>query len=92
MTDVSFIPRPQHMDTRDVGSWVCVCLTAGVLMVSQWASFLTGRHKNPPTNLVMGLDEGWTEGEETGACVRACVRACWITGFHVPVRCVGQMM
>lgn len=44
-----------------------VCLTAGVLMVTQWCSHVTGRGTNPPTNLVLMLDEGWTEGEETAA-------------------------
>jgi molybdopterin/thiamine biosynthesis adenylyltransferase len=65
LEDTLFIPKPAHLDTRFVGSWVGVCLTAGVLMVTQWASYLTGRGTNPPTNIVLMLDEGWTEGEET---------------------------
>ena len=66
LSDTLFIPKPAHLDTRFVGSWVGVCLTAGVLMVTQWCSHLTGREgTNPPTNLVLMLDEGWTEGEET---------------------------
>jgi len=67
LEDLLFIPKPAHLDTRFVGSWVGVCLTAGVLMVTQWTSFLTGRGTNPPTNLVLMLDEGWTEGEETAS-------------------------
>ena len=30
LPNVLFIPRPKHLDTRAIGSWVCVCLTAGV--------------------------------------------------------------
>ena len=60
--------------SRFVGSWVGVCLTAGVLMVTQWTSYLTGRDTNPPTHLVLMLDEGWTEGEETATQLMEMVK------------------
>jgi molybdopterin/thiamine biosynthesis adenylyltransferase len=85
--DLLFIPKPAHLDTRFVGSWVGVCLTAGVLMVSQWTSFLTGRGTNPPTNLVLMLDEGWTEGEET-----ACQQIEMVKQGIVPVELLDEMI
>jgi hypothetical protein len=30
---LSFIPKDKHAPTRDVGSWVCVCTGAALMMV-----------------------------------------------------------
>lgn len=41
LSDVAFIPRPAHADTRFIGSWICPCMGCAVLMVSQWTAYLT---------------------------------------------------
>lgn len=41
LPDLNFIPKPSHVPTRYIGSWVCPCLGAAVLMVSQYANYLT---------------------------------------------------
>lgn len=64
--DIAYIPHPKHIATRFVGSWVCPCLAAGVIMVSQFANGITGRGaRNPPTNITFRLDDGQT-AEEIG--------------------------
>jgi hypothetical protein len=43
LEDIAFIPRPAHIPTRYVGSWICPCLGAAVIMVSQYVNYLTVR-------------------------------------------------
>jgi len=68
LKEVQFIPHPKHIATRFVGSWVCPCLAAGVLMVSQFANALTGRKdsaaKDPPCNITFNLGWGQTVEEK----------------------------
>jgi len=67
--DLWWLPRPTSIATRSVGSWVCPCLGAGVLMVSQWAALLTGpveapgAVRNPATSLTLDLSVGLTSEE-----------------------------
>jgi len=64
LPEVEFIPHPPHVVTRFVGSWVCPCLMAGVMMVSQWMNYLTGpTTKDPPTNFSLNLNDGMTDSE-----------------------------
>ena len=67
-TDLSFVPRPAHVDTRFVGSWVCVCLAAGVHMVSMWVADLFSKNGvrddlRCPSNFTMllGTSQSGTE-------------------------------
>ncbi|GAB5357883.1 hypothetical protein AAMO2058_000412900 [Amorphochlora amoebiformis] len=67
LKEIMFIPHPKHVETRFVGSWVCPCLAAGVLMVSQFANALTGREgqaKDPPCNITFNLGWGQTVEEK----------------------------
>jgi len=81
LPDLSFLPRPEHPDTRFVGSWVCPCLSCSVLMVSQWAAWLTkpipeelpdgGEEGTPPGRnlpqaITFNLDTGMTTEEQLG--------------------------
>lgn len=39
---IDFIPREAHFPTRNVGSWCCVCVAAGMMIVNAWIQGLTG--------------------------------------------------
>jgi molybdopterin/thiamine biosynthesis adenylyltransferase len=41
LKDLDFIPKPSHVPTRYVGSWVCPCVGVATIMVSQYANFIT---------------------------------------------------
>mmetsp|Transcript_4293 Transcript_4293/g.10072 ORF Transcript_4293/g.10072 Transcript_4293/m.10072 type:complete len:357 (+) Transcript_4293:320-1390(+) len=78
LSEVQFIPHPSHVETRFVGSWVCPCLAAGCIMVSQFANALTGRKEDsgdPPCNITFNLGWGQTVEEkgyqDTAKMVRA---------------------
>jgi len=67
--DLRFIPRPHHVDTRFVGSWVCVCLAASVHMVSQWVAALFAEDNirndlQPPSSFTMILGQGKSGAEQ----------------------------
>jgi molybdopterin/thiamine biosynthesis adenylyltransferase len=40
--DLSFIPKDENFPTRLVGSWICVCTGAALMMVNAWAQGLAG--------------------------------------------------
>ena len=68
-----FIPRPQHAETRYIGSWVCPCLSCAVTMVSQWAGLLVAPPGNEdvaqevlPQSVTFNLDLGMTSEEQLG--------------------------
>ena len=55
-SDILFIPRPQGVLTRYIGSWVCPCLTVAAIMVSQWINYLTGpTGRDPPSSFQLSL-------------------------------------
>jgi len=76
LPNLLMIPRPVHVSTRYIGSWVCPCLACSVLMVSQWCSWLTRdlpegedaapRIRNPPQSITFNLDDGMTSDEQLG--------------------------
>ncbi|CAE8611416.1 unnamed protein product [Polarella glacialis] len=78
LQEIAFIPRPRHADTRYIGSWVCPCLGCAVMMVSQWAAWLTApvqepaeggqpeEQRNPPQAITFNLDSGMTSEEQLG--------------------------
>jgi hypothetical protein len=41
LKDLLFIPRPEHVPTRYIGSWACPCISVASMMVSQFTNFLT---------------------------------------------------
>lgn len=72
---LTFIPRPAHVDTRFIGSWVCPCLACAVMMVSQWCAWLTSdppeeggilQERNIPQSITFNLDTGMTSEEQLG--------------------------
>eukprot|EP00808_Paulinella_micropora_P024218 g32419.t1 len=65
-SDLFFLPRPAHVPTRFIGSWVCPCLAVSAIMVSQFVNALTGpSQRDPPTNISFLLDQGMTDIENT---------------------------
>jgi len=79
LPDIAFVPRPAHADTRYIGSWICPCLGCAVMMVSNWAAWLTaplmedacaGEGQQPcrnlPQTITFNLDQGLTVEEQCG--------------------------
>mmetsp|Transcript_8684 Transcript_8684/g.11283 ORF Transcript_8684/g.11283 Transcript_8684/m.11283 type:complete len:757 (-) Transcript_8684:284-2554(-) len=67
LRSLSFLPRPEVAKTRFIGSWIAPCMACAVMMVANFANYLTGpTERNPPTYSVYNLDDGMSADEKMG--------------------------
>lgn len=76
LSDLGFLPRPEHPPTRFIGSWVVPCMACSISMVGQWVNTLTGpasdlHAREVPTMITFKLNEGMTADEAVGYGKRA---------------------
>eukprot|EP00005_Dracoamoeba_jomungandri_P009506 CAMPEP_0174263082 /NCGR_PEP_ID=MMETSP0439-20130205/17092_1 /TAXON_ID=0 /ORGANISM="Stereomyxa ramosa, Strain Chinc5" /LENGTH=316 /DNA_ID=CAMNT_0015348221 /DNA_START=36 /DNA_END=986 /DNA_ORIENTATION=+ len=63
LEDLGFIPKDLHYPTRFVGSWVCVCSGAALMMVNAWAQGVNGVKFPNYSNITLSNFEAISFGE-----------------------------
>jgi molybdopterin/thiamine biosynthesis adenylyltransferase len=64
--DIRFIPKDKNFPTRIVGSWVCVCTGAALLMVNAWVQDMMGEEFPNYCNFTLSTFHA-TNSKEEGA-------------------------